>query len=191
MSVAIFKLESFSNALADQTSPMIFTQEDMDRAHSEGFAEANAQAVDAQLHALDGSLRHLAQTMTDDETRRTQLRAQAVQALGPILSQILDLMAPSATSRRLEDALMTELARLAQDCTPLVAQISCSDRLRGLVERCLTQTGVQTVAIEPAPTDTITVTLQGGRIVLDPQTIAGDIRALISEIAEDDTTWTH
>jgi hypothetical protein len=191
MSLAMFKLESFSTALADQAAPMIFTPLDMDRAHAEGFEEATAQAVDAQLHALDDSLRQLARTMSDDETRRTHLRSQAVQALGPILSQILDLMAPSASSRRLEEALMGELTRLAQESTPLVAQISCSDRLRGLVERCLTQTGLQTVTIAPAPTDTVTVTLQGGRITLDPDTITGDIRALISEITEDDTTWTH
>jgi hypothetical protein len=191
MSFALFKLESFSSAQTDQAPPMIFTQTDMDRAHAEGFAEARAQAVDAHLHALDDSLRQLARTMSDDETRRARLRSDAVQALGPILTQMLDLMAPPAASRRLEDALLGELTRLAQNSTPLVAKITCSDRLRGLVDRCLSQTGVQGVTVTTTPNDVVTVTLQGGRIELKPETIARDIRALISEIAEDDTTWTH
>ncbi|MDN5569059.1 MAG: hypothetical protein L0G27_10025 [Paracoccus sp. (in: a-proteobacteria)] len=191
MSSAIFKLESFSEALPDQGPPMIFTQHDLDRAYAQGAEDATAKAGDAQLRALDDALSGLARTMSDDETRRAHLRSDAVQALGPILSQIMDLMAPPLTSGRIEDALLGELTRLAQNSTPLVARIACSDRLRAMVERCLAQTGLQSITIAPAATDTITVTLQGGRITLDPDTITRDIHALISEITEDDTTWTH
>lgn len=191
MTLAMFKLESFSNAAVEQAPPMIFTQADLDRAFAEGAEEATLKAQDDQLRALDAALVQLARTMADDETRRAQIRSEAVQALAPILTQVLDLVAPSASAGRMEQALTRELARLAQEATPLVAQIACSDRMRAMVDRCLHQTGLQSIAIGPATTDTITVTLQGGRITLDPDTITRDIRALISEITEDDTTWTH
>lgn len=191
MTLAMFKLESFSNAAVEQAAPMIFTQADLDRAFAEGAEEATLKAQDDQLRALDAALVQLARTMADDETRRAQIRSEAVQALAPILTQVLDLVAPSASAGRMEQALTRELARLAQEATPLVAQIACSDRMRAMVDRCLHQTGLQSIALGPAATDTITVTLQGGRITLDPDTITRDIRALISEITEDDTTWTH
>ena len=191
MTLAMFKLESFSNAPVDHAPPMIFTQADLDRAFAEGAEEATLKSQDDQLRALDAALTQLARTMADDETRRARLRSEAVAVLGPILTQIIDLMAPPHASGRLEKALVHELERLAQETTPLIAQITCSDRMRDMVERCLTQTGLQSIAVAPAATDTITVTLEGGRITLDPETITGDIRALIFEITEEDTTWTH
>ena len=81
MTLAMFKLESFSNAAVEQAPPMIFTQADLDRAFAEGAEEATLKAQDDQLRALDAALVQLARTMADDETRRAQIRSEAVQAL--------------------------------------------------------------------------------------------------------------
>lgn len=191
MSLAIFKLESFSNAVAARGVEVTYTQADLDQAFADGMAQASAQAQDDQLRALGASLEQVAAGLAADETRRRQLRQEAVDALTPILHQILDLMAPPLSSRRLEEALQTELTHLAQRANPVGLRIACSDRLADMVRRCLAQAGLQGIDIAPVPQDLITVTLQGGHIDFTPDNIAGDIRALIAEITQEDSTWTH
>ncbi|WP_410216417.1 hypothetical protein [Paracoccus sp. (in: a-proteobacteria)] len=191
MSLALFKLESFTNAVPAPAAEIAYTRRDLDQAYAEGFAEARAQAEDAELRALGAGLGQLALALADEETRRASLRQEAVEALAPILTQVLDLMAPPLASRRLEEALRAELSRLASRGSALIARVTCSDRLRPMVERCLAEAGLNGIQIDPAPADHIIVTTQGGRIELVPDTIAGDLRALISEIKEDETTWTH
>lgn len=187
----MFRLESFSSALADQGAEATFSRQDLDQAYSDGFADARAQSRDEELHALCDSLRRLAAGLADDDARRTQMRQEAVEALSPILTQILDVMAPPLASRRLEEALRAELDRLAQRSSTLTARIACSDSLRPLVERCLEHSGLAGIEIDAMSANRITVTVAGGRIELDPQAIALQIRALIAEIKEDGTSWTH
>ncbi|MBM3603957.1 MAG: hypothetical protein FJX25_04180 [Alphaproteobacteria bacterium] len=187
----MFKLESFSTAVAAREVEETFTRQDLDQAYADGFAQAQALAEDAALRSLIEGLEQLSRSLADDEDRRRSLRQEAVDALAPILTQIVDLMAPPLTSRRLEDALRDELARLAARGTALAAQITCSEPLRALVDRCLADTGLSGITINPSPADQITVSLQGGRIELTPDTIARDIRAVLEELSEDTETWTH
>ena len=190
MSLALFKLESFSKAVAARVE-VTYTQADLDQAFADGVAQASAQAQDDQLRALSASLEQVAAGLAADETRRRQMRQEAVDALAPILHQVLDLMAPPLASRRLEEALQAELTHLAQRATPVGLCIACSDRLADMVRRCLAQAGLEGIEIAPVPQDLITVSLQGGRIDFTPDSIAGDIRALIAEITQEDSTWTH
>ncbi|MGR3249853.1 MAG: hypothetical protein ACU0DH_07930 [Paracoccus sp. (in: a-proteobacteria)] len=187
----MFKLESFSNALTDRGAVVTFAQEDLDQAYADGRADGRAQAEDADLRTLGAGLERLAASLAADESRRQQLRQEAVDALYPLLTQIVDLLAPPSSSRRLEEALRAELTHLAQRSQPVTARIACSDRLRVLVDRCLSDAGLTGIEIEPAASDRIVVTLQGGRIEITPETIAQDIRALLEEINEDQTPWTH
>ena len=191
MSLAMFKLESFSNALTDRGAVVTFTQEDLDQAYADGRTDGRAQAEDADLRTLGAGLERLAESLAADESRRQQLRQEAVDALYPLLTQIVDLLAPPSSSRRLEEALRAELTHLAQRSQPVTARIACSDRLRALVDRCLGDAGLTGIEVEPAASDRIVVTLQGGRIEITPETIAQDIRALLEEINEDQTPWTH
>ena len=190
MSLALFKLESFSNAVAARVE-VTYTQADLDQAFADGVAQASAQAQDDQLRALSASLEQVAAGLAADETRRRQMRQEAVDALAPILHQVLDLMAPPLSSRRLEGALQAELTHLAQRATPVGLRIACNDRLADMVRRCLAQAGLEGIEIAPVPQDLITVSLQGGHIDFTPDSIAGDIRALIAEITQEDSTWTH
>lgn len=191
MTLAMFKLESFSSALAGHGAELTYDREAVDRAHADGVAEGLAQKEDEQLRNLGAGLARLARALGDDAERRAALRAEAVGALSPILDAILDNLAPTAESKRLQEALTAELGRLAQMAAPLRARITCSERLRGLVTRCLAETGIEGIEIEQSETDRISLSLQGGRIEFSPDRLTKDIRALISELKENDPSWTH
>ena len=186
----MFKLESFSNAPVIRPVEPTFTQADLDQAHADGMAQARAALEDQQMQQLRASLEAVAAGLAEDEARRRQMRQEAVDALAPILHQILDLMAPPLGARRLEEALLSELSHLAQRTSPLGVRISCGAGLRGMVERCLAQAGLEGIALSDRAEDSITVTLHGGRIDITPDRIAEDIRALIAEITQEDSPWT-
>lgn len=189
MTLALYKLESFSGA-GKRAEPM-FGKDQIDQAFANGLSEGLARKDDEQLRHLAAGLERLSRALAEDDARRAALRDDAVAALAPILDAIIDNLAPAAESHRLEAALRGELARLAQLSTPLRARIACCHRLRGMVERCLAETGLDAIELTEAETDRISLSLQGGRIEISPDQIAQDIRALISELKKDDSSWTH
>lgn len=191
MSLAVLKLESFGAGMAAQGMPLTFSREALDQAFADGLAEGRARQQDDQVRTLSAGLDRLAQALAADEARRADLRREAVGALMPILVQVLDCLAPAAESRRLEAALTEELLRLARTAPPVRATISCGPSLRGLVDRCLADCGLNGIEVTEVDTDRISLALQGGRIELEPQRTAEAIRALIAEITGDETSWTH
>ncbi|WP_347137957.1 hypothetical protein [Paracoccus sp. SSK6] len=201
MTLAVLKLESFSAAVAAQGAPLTFTREALDQAFADGLAEGIARQADEQARTLSAGLDRLARALADDEVRRAGLRREAVDALAPILSQILDCLAPAAESRRLEAALTEELLRLSRSAPPLRARIACGPSLRALVDRCLAETGLEGIDVSECEGERISLALQGGRIDLEPASVAQGIRSLIAEINgsasngpnpnEDGTSWTH
>ncbi|MTE00016.1 hypothetical protein GIY56_06935 [Paracoccus sp. YIM 132242] len=196
MSLAVLKLESFSTAVAAQGAALTFSREVLDQAFADGLAEGMARQQDEQVRTLNAGLDRLARALADDEARRAALRREAVEALAPILAQILDCLAPAAESRRLEAALTAELLRLSRMAPPLRASIACGASLRGMVERCLAECGLEGIDVTESEAERIALSLQGGRIELEPARVAEGIRALIAEINgprsnEDETSWTH
>ena len=196
MTLAAFKLESFSAAVAAQGAALTFSREALDQAFADGLAEGMARQQDEQARTLNAGLERLARALTDEDARRAELRCEAVAALAPILSQILDCLVPAADSRRLEAALTEELLRLSRQGQPLRASIACSPALRAMVDRCLADCGLGGIEVTDSDGDRISLSLQGGRIDLDPARVANDIRALLSEITGpksdgDETSWTH
>ncbi|TGN67268.1 hypothetical protein E4L95_05630 [Paracoccus liaowanqingii] len=186
----MFKLESFSDAVAKRPVEVTFSRADLDQAFANGQSAAQAEAEDAGLRALQDGLHRLADSLAEDEARRHRLRQEAVEALSPLLHQILDLMAPPRSSHRLEEALQAELLRLSQRADPLSARIACGSGLRPMVQHCMDVAGLDGIVLDEIALDRISVTLQGGRIELAPEDIADNIRALIAEITEEDGTWT-
>lgn len=190
MSLAMFKLESFGIPADPQPPAPSYGQADLDRAFAEGIACARAEAEDAQMRSLTAGLSQVAEGLAAEDGQRHALRQEVLEALLPVLHHVLDLMAPPLASRRLEEALGAELARLAHRARPLGLQIACGARLEGLVRRCLDRAGLEGVALDPHPEDRITVSLQGGRIEFNPEAVAAEIRALIAELAQETGTWT-
>lgn len=191
MNLASFKLESFSRSAEPvEIAEVTFCRDDLDQAYTDGYAEGKAHAYDAQMQELDICLSGLAATLTDDDARRSALRAEAVATLAPILSQILDLMAPAAHSRRLEQALNTELQRLAQSAVPLKARLACGPGLRSMVEHCVRKHGLGNLEIAQIAAAKVSITVEGGRIDLTPEKIAQDVAALIADIKEEAGEWT-
>lgn len=191
MSIAMFKLESFTAAMADQGARVTYDKESLDRAFSDGFAQGQALAEREQMRNLSVGLERLAQAVRDDEARRAGLRQEALASLAPVLDQILDCLAPIGESRRLEAALIDQLSRLSREGQPLRASISCSPRMRDMVERCLAATGLEEIVVTAAEGDRISLALTGGRIEFSPDRMAAEIRELIAEIKGDETSWTH
>ena len=191
MSLAMFKLESFTSALANQGAVVTFTREAVDKAYAEGLTEGLSRKEDEDIRSLAAGLDQLRHCLRDDQARRAELRQEAVSSLTPILEQMLECLLPAQTSQRLEKVLKDELLRLSQLVTPLRAVISCNSRLRDTVERCLSEAGIEEVDLLDTPSDTISLSLQGGRVELSPQKIAEDIRNMISELKVEDPTWTH
>lgn len=181
----MFKLESFKPALAGQGAQPVFGKEAVDRAYADGLAEGLARQADEQMRTLVAGLDRMCRALDEDQARRVQMRQEAVAALAPVLEQILDCLAPTAQSRRLEEALNRELLRLSQQARPLSIRIACGPDLRGMVERCLAEHGLEGVELAEAEDGRIGLSLDGGRIELSPERTATEIRALISEIKGD------
>ncbi|WP_207100021.1 hypothetical protein [Paracoccus shandongensis] len=196
MSFAVLKLESFSAAVAAQGAALTFSREALDQAYADGLADGAARQSDEQARTLSAGLERLARALANDEARRAELRREAVEALAPVLAQILDCLAPAAESRRLEAALTAELLRLSRMAPPLRASIACGASLRAMVERCLAECGLEGIDVTESQAERIALSLQGGRIELEPARVAEGIRALIAEINGskpdgDETSWTH
>lgn len=191
MSPAVIKLESFTASLPGKRGGAGFTRDDLDLAYADGLADGRSQRQDEDVQSLRSGLERLAEALAADEARRAALREEAVQALAPVLSAILDMLVPSAQSRRMEEALLAELRRLAGLTAPLRCRIACNPGLRGMVERCLQEAGLDQVELEGCDSDRISLSLEGGRIEFSPDRVAQDIRALVAEITESEETWTH
>ncbi|WP_235754959.1 hypothetical protein [Paracoccus salsus] len=187
----MFKLESFTSALARHGAQVTYYEGDLQQAYADGVAEGQARSEDEQMRNLKAGLTRLASALSDDAQRRDALRQEAVAALSPIIDAIIEGLAPAAESQRLEEALRGELVRLAQMATPLRASIACSDRLQALVERCLAESGIKGIDLTISDSDKISLSLQGGRIEFAPDKTAQDIRALIAELKEEDKPWTQ
>lgn len=191
MTLAVLKLESFSAAIAAPGAQLAISREALDQVYADGLAEGMARQQDEQVRTLNAGLDRLARALADEESRRAELRREVVEALAPILVQILDCLAPASESRRLEAALSGELLRLSRMAQPLKARIDCGASLRPMVERCLADCGLSGVEIVESGSERIALSLQGGRIELDPADVASGIRTLIAEIKGEDPSWTH
>ena len=191
MSRAVLKLESFGLSSVPREAQPTFSREALDQAYADGLADGLARQQDEQIRTLNVGLDRLARALAEDEARLAGLRREVVEALAPILTQILDCLAPPADSRRLEAALTEELLRLSRRAPPLRATIACGPALRAMVERCLADCGLADIDIAEADSERIALSLQGGRIELDPTDTAGAIRSLIAEINRNDASWTN
>ena len=192
MSLAMFKLESFSRQ-PEQLAPgeQVFSRDAFDQAYMDGYGAGQAETREAQLAELSQAIAVLAASLADDEARRAVLRAEAVAALLPLLSQVLDVMAPAAVSQRLEQALAAELSRLSERAAPLRARISCGAGLMALVGELLDRHGLSGIEISQTACPQVVIALEGGRIELDPAQAATEIAALIAEITQESASWTH
>lgn len=184
MTVAMFKLESFAPALSGMDRIRANDRAALDQAYADGLAEGLRRQEAQQIRNLQDMIDRLAQMLADDEARLARQRSEAVATLAPVLHHILDCLAPGTESRRLEAALTNELMRLSQEAPALRASLTCGPSLRAMVDRCLAQAGIDTIAVTTGDCDVVNLTVEGGRIEFSPARMAAQIRALIDEIRE-------
>lgn len=185
MNRAAIKFESFAGADRSDRMASLFSRAQVDEAYQHGYGAGVAAAQRNDAASLTGALNGLARTLAEDEARSAALRDQAVRALLPILTEMLEAMAPKRQGRRLEEALAAELRALARASAPTRCQITCDAALRPMVERCAAEAGLADADITDAPGDAVCVAVQGGRIEFSHDEAARQIRQLIAEIQED------
>ncbi|MDO5704163.1 MAG: hypothetical protein Q4G49_03700 [Paracoccus sp. (in: a-proteobacteria)] len=186
MSQPVIKLESFSPAANMARVAASAARAALDDAYARGMADGRAARQESETVALTAALRELSQQITGDEVRRTALRHEAVAALSPILTAMLDAVAPLGTAQRLEQDLVTELSRLAQQVSPMICHITCAPALRALVERCASEAGLTGIEITEQPLGrSVKLNITGGHIEFSHDQVVQSVRRLIAEIQED------
>jgi len=63
--------------------------------------------------------------------------------------------------------------------------------MRGMVEHCLAEAGLDEIELVASDSDRISLSLSGGRIDFSADRMANEIRELIAEIKGEDAAWTH
>lgn len=181
MTQAIVKLESFA---ATGLAAARFSRQAIEQAYAEGFEDGQADAISHDREKLCADILALSDLLKAEQARRTELHQQAVAALAPILSEIVDCVASAGTPQRLEAQLLDELTQLASQARPLQCKISCPETARSLVQHCIDASGASGIVIEPTPAQTISLKLSGGHIEFDKQAAIQSIRHLIEELTE-------
>lgn len=186
MNQPVIKLESFSPAANMARVAASAARAALDDAYARGLADGRADRQESETVALTAALRELSQQIADHDTQRAALRQEAVTALSPILTAMLDAVAPLGMAQRLEQDLITELSRLAQQTPPMICHITCAPALRTLVERCASEAGLTGIEITEQPLEqSVNVQIAGGHIEFSHDQIVQSVRRLIAEIQED------
>ena len=185
MAATALKLEAFVRPKPQLKPEPTFTQEDLDRARSEGYAAGLEQGRLEDVSQLCTGLEHIGRTLADDVRSRGDIRRETMTAVIPLLTGIVDALAPLNTSPRIGQALIAELAKLAERAPPVSVRIACSDQLRPLVEECIARSDIVGVELEETASDRISLSFTGGHIEICNEKIAMEIKKLITEIEED------
>lgn len=188
MSSTAIKLEAFIPAKLQPAPEPTFTLDDLNRARAEGYANGDEQARNGDIHQLCAGLERLSQSLADAQSLRHQILTEMSTAFIPLMSGIVDALAPLHASQRIERALSAELTRLTDDENPISARIACNDRLRGMVERCIADADIAGIALDDTVSDCISLSFTGGHIEFSNEKIISEIKNIINELSEDSKT---
>ncbi len=188
MAPTAIKLEAFMPARLQTTPEPTFTRDDLDHARAEGYADGQQQARNDDIQQLCSALERASQSLGEDQTFRQDVRKEMTAAFIPLISGIVDTLAPLHASQRIERALTAELTRLANEAYPVSLRIASNDKLRDLVKSCIAEAGITGVSLDDAESDRISLSFTGGHIEFSNEKIIHEIKNLIEEIAEDSTT---
>ncbi|RJE88155.1 FliH/SctL family protein [Paracoccus onubensis] len=185
MAPTAIKLESFIPTGLQLAIEPTFTLDDLDRARAEGFADGQQQARNDDTRQLCSALERVSQSLAEDQKLRNQVRKETTAAFIPLISGIVDALAPLHASQRIERALIAELSRLASDEHPISLRIACNDKLRDLVRRCIAETGMTEITLDDAESDLVSLSFAGGNIEFSNEKIIREINDMIEEIMVD------
>lgn len=187
MTTNVIKLESFTSPPPEPEIPIgTFFQEDIDHARAEGIAEGLAQYEDKSAASLCEALESLGKVLEISEDQREMIYKEAVSGLIPVLSEIVDALAPASISKRLERSLTDELTRIANLAEPVRVRLTCTDTLREMVEASVAQSGISEIELDTSTGDGISLSHTGGNIKFSQDKITTEIRRLIDEIKEEE-----
>lgn len=185
MRTAALRLDSFSRA-ASRAGHAIAPAEIEDafqRGHEKGLHEGRERSLDDLTRQLGALREEIAGAAQRDHARRQE----ALASLAPVLSAIVDILAPRTAAGRLRDALAAELARLVEHPPAGRVLLRCPEDLRPDVEDCVAQSGLAAV-IEPSLSGGCGVELVASRgtIVFDPMRVADELKSIVNDIMTED-----
>lgn len=190
MAATAIKLESFISAKAQAAPEPLFTREELEQTRAEAFEEGKNQSRGDEVGQLCAGLERLAQSLDDNLKLRNKIRCETTEAVAPLLSGVIETLAPLNASPRITEALTAELKRLAKDAQPINVRIACNAQLDELVKQCIAEAGLSGIELDETESDRISLSFSGGEIEFSNEKIAQGIKELIEEILENPDTWT-
>lgn len=183
MKSAAIRLDSFSAQFV-RPNPGAAVDEAFHRGHEKGLNEGR----EASLDALTAALRELHQQNLATRDLMTDAQREMARTLAPVLSAIIDILAPHASGERLRDALMAELLRLGETTAPRRLRIRCTPDLRPDVELCLARLGGTDARIEETRREVPSVELVADQatISFEPQRVTAELQSIINDIMTED-----
>lgn len=187
MRSAAIRLDSFSTQLA-QTDKGQSLDASMDQAFHRGYEQGLNDGRELSLDALTAALRELQQQSLASRHLTTDAQRQMAQTLAPVLSAIIDILAPRACAERLHSALMAELLQLAETALPRKLRIRCTPDLRPDVELCLARLENSAAQIEEITQEEPSVELIADKAAIrfDPQRMVSELQFIINDIMTED-----
>lgn len=180
MNAKIIRLDRFSTP--DQPLRRL-TEVDLAVSYDRGLAEGMRLAEETTLAMLSGQVQHLQSTLALNDEQAREIRRQTIQALAPVLQEIVALLAPASRSERITSALRTELDRLVDDASPRTCTITCGPDLGDAVRDSLPpESAYLRVVISDHHQETAEIHCDGGVIRFDDAAMIKGITALINDI---------
>lgn len=178
-----FRLESFSTAaegLAEVTH-----RQDIDRAFDAGLAEGRALGFSAELRALTEALQAVEQAMSETAAIRAEAERQTLEAVLPLLQEIVTALAAGAEPAGVEAALRDEMLRLVGQAAPPGWHVLSPPAMEAMIRRCARSAGIDAVdlRVDAAITEA-EIVLDQGRSVFSQAQVADRFRDLIAELQE-------
>lgn len=187
MKSAAIRLDSFSEQLTQPKGPQTFdaaVEEAFHRGHEQGLNDGREVSLDA----LTAALRDLQQQSLATRHLTTDAQREMAKTLAPVLSAIIDILAPHASAERLQNALMAELLRIGDAAMPRKLRIRCTPDLRPDVELCLARLDSFDAQIEEISHDEPSVELVADKATVrfEPQQAMTELQSIINDIMTED-----
>lgn len=187
MKSAAIRLDSFSAQLTQPNGRQALdaaVEEAFHRGHELGLNDGR----EASLDALTAALRDLQQQNLAASHLAADAQREVTRMLAPVLSAIIDTLAPHASAERLQNALMQELMRMGEAALPRQLRIRCTPDLRPDVELCLAQLGSAESQIEEITGEEPSVELIADKATVrfEPQLAIAELKSIVNDIMTED-----
>ena len=175
---AALRLEDFAQPVLPPNPG--FSAADLAAEYALGREDGMTAARDAEMEALTAALAQAAERVDALETARTQIIAEVLGAVMPVLQAVARQLAAD-TEDRMTRTISAELQRLCLAGVEPTCRIAANARLIQRLSERIEELGLNRVTLLPGSRTEIT--FDEGRISIDPAEITDQIAALLAELS--------